>query len=117
MDPALPHSNAGLASGDEARPGIARVRIDYREVVATFVALVILTAVELGVARMPGIGYVPRTMALVAIALAKASLIALFFMHLKYETTVLKLTVALPLATPPLYGLILMGDAVWRHLG
>ncbi len=99
---------------EETRPNKAAVHFDRRELVAAFVALAILTAVELSVARLPGIGHAARAIALIALAIAKASLIALFFMHLKHETTILKLTVAVPLAAPPIYGLVLIADTIWR---
>ncbi len=35
-------------------------------------------------------------------------------MHLKHETRVLKLTVALPLAAPTIYAIVLMTEAAWR---
>jgi caa(3)-type oxidase subunit IV len=53
--------------------------------------------------------------ALVLIAIAKASLIALFYMHLRYETRVLRATVFAPLLAPGLYGIVLIAEAGWRH--
>ena len=46
-----------------------------------FVALAILTVVEVGVTYLP----VPRVPILIPLALIKASLVALFYMHLKYD--------------------------------
>jgi cytochrome c oxidase subunit 4 len=46
-----------------------------------FVGLVILTAIEVGITYLP----VPRAPILIPLALAKASLVALFYMHLKSD--------------------------------
>jgi len=42
--------------------------------------------------------------------------VGLYYMHLKYETRVLKLTIAIPLATPAFYALVLIAESAWRHL-
>ncbi|HTN52555.1 MAG TPA: cytochrome C oxidase subunit IV family protein [Anaeromyxobacter sp.] len=81
-----------------------------------FGVLAVLTLVELGVARTPGIPRGAAIPALVCLAIAKAALIALFYMHLRYETRVLRLTVLGPLVAPAVYGLALMADATWRLL-
>jgi cytochrome c oxidase subunit 4 len=52
--------------------------------VAVFVALAILTALEVTVTYLP----LPRIPILVPLALIKASLVALFYMHLKYDRRV-----------------------------
>jgi len=49
--------------------------------VLVFVGLVILTAIEVGVTYLP----VPRVPILIPLALAKASLVALFYMHLSSD--------------------------------
>lgn len=46
-----------------------------------FIILVILTGIEIAVTYLP----VPRVPILVPLSLAKASLVALFYMHLKYD--------------------------------
>jgi cytochrome c oxidase subunit 4 len=46
-----------------------------------FAALAALTAVEIGVTYLP----LPRAAILVPLALVKAGLVALFYMHLKYD--------------------------------
>lgn len=90
-----------------------RERTSY---LAAFGVLVVLTLVELGLVRSGGIPHRAAVIALVAIAAAKAMLIGLFYMHLRYETRILKLTVLGPLVAPAVYGLLLMLDAAWRHL-
>lgn len=84
--------------------------------VVAFAVLIALTLVELGVARTGGIPRRAVIVALVALAVAKAALIALFYMHLRYETRILRLTVLGPLVAPAVYGLVLMADAAWRLL-
>ena len=91
----------------------ARERTPY---LAAFGVLIALTLVEIGIVRMGGIPHGAAVVALIAIALAKAALIALFYMHLRYETRILKLTVMGPLVAPAIYGLLLMLDAAARHL-
>lgn len=81
-----------------------------------FVVLAVLTALEVGVAKMPGIGKELMVSALVLLAVTKAAFVALFFMHLKSETRALKLTIALPFAAPVLYAFVLIGEAAWRLL-
>ena len=51
---------------------------------AVFVALAVLTALELTVTYLP----IPRIPILIPLALIKASLVALFYMHLRYDKKV-----------------------------
>ena len=81
-----------------------------------FLALLILTALEVGVVYVPDINKTLLVVALVGMALTKAGLVALFFMHLKYETRALRWTVAVPMCTPGFYALILIAEAAWRYL-
>ena len=87
-------------------------RVQY---LTTFIVLGALTLVELGVSRTQGIARTAVVVALVTLAVAKAALIALFYMHLRYETRVLRVTVFAPLLAPALYGLVLIAEAAWRH--
>lgn len=79
-----------------------------------FVLLGVLTLVELGVARTSGVPRAAVIVALVTIAVAKAALIALFYMHLRFETRILRFTVLAPLLAPAVYGVILMAEAGTR---
>ena len=79
--------------------------------VVVFAVLGVLTLVELGVARTPGIAKLGVVVALVALAIAKAALIALFYMHLRFETGILRLTVLGPLVAPAVYGIVLIAEA------
>jgi cytochrome c oxidase subunit 4 len=84
--------------------------------VAAFAVLIALTLVEIGVVRSGGIPHRAGVVALIALAIAKAAVIALFYMHLRYETRFLRITVLGPLVAPAVYGLLLMLDAAWRHM-
>lgn len=80
-----------------------------------FGLLLLLTVLEVGIAQPQlGISKTLMRLGLVGMALAKAALVALFYMHLKHETRVLRLTVAIPLATPALYAVVLISEAAWR---
>jgi cytochrome c oxidase subunit 4 len=94
----------------------ARGAAHRAQYVVTFVVLGVLTLVELGVVRMPGIPTIGVRIALVTLAVAKAALIALFYMHLRFETPILRLTVLVPLVTPAIYGLILIAEAGARAM-
>lgn len=99
------------AQGDPAARG-ATHRAQY---LVIFVVLAVLTVVELGVALSPGIPKAAVVVALVALALSKAALIALFYMHLRFETRILRLTVFGPLVAPAVYGIVLIAETAWRH--
>jgi caa(3)-type oxidase subunit IV len=94
----------------------ATLHAEPREVLAVFGGLLVLLLVEVALVKTPGIARSAVTVLLLALAVAKAVLIGFFFMHLKHESRVLRLTVLGPLAAPPLYALALMADAAWRLL-
>jgi cytochrome c oxidase subunit IV len=100
------------AVSSAARVPKARERAPY---LIAFAILIALTLVEIGVVRSAGIPHRAAMVALISIAVAKAALIALFYMHLRYETRILKLTVLGPLVAPAVYALLLMLDAARRH--
>jgi caa(3)-type oxidase subunit IV len=68
----------------------------------------------LGLVYVPGIGKAALVGGLVLLAVAKAALVLLFFMHLGNERRALKLSVLLPFLLPAVYALVLVGDALWR---
>jgi cytochrome c oxidase subunit 4 len=95
-----------------AETGGVRARATHRgQYVAVFVVLGVLTLVELGVATTEGIAKPAVVVALVGLAIAKAALIALFYMHLRFETRILRLTVLGPLVAPAVYGVVLIAEA------
>jgi cytochrome c oxidase subunit 4 len=88
--------------------------VNRKEYWVVFVALAVLTALEVAVVYVPGIPKGLLVSALILLAVAKASCVGLFYMHLKHETRILKLTVAIPLATPAVYAVVLVLEAAWR---
>lgn len=63
---------------------------------AVFAALAVLTAVEVGVAFL-GLGRVTTIIVLVGLAVWKAVLVALYYMHLRFEPPRLIIMVVAPL--------------------
>lgn len=90
----------------------ARARRGY---LIVFAALVALTALELAVAQTLKANRQTMIALLIGLALAKAGCVALSFMHLGSERRPLKLLVAIPMALPPLFAVVLMLEAAWRH--
>lgn len=88
---------------------------DRREYFMVFGALFALTVLEVVLAN-PKLG-ISRTLVgigLVGMAVTKAAMVGFFYMHLKHETKFLKYTVAIPMATPAFYALVLVTEAAWR---
>ncbi|GEJ56786.1 cytochrome C oxidase subunit IV family protein [Anaeromyxobacter diazotrophicus] len=90
-----------------------RARTSRREILAVFAGLVVMTLAEVAVASASGVARGPRMVALILLAVAKAVLVGLFFMHLRYETRILRLTVFGPLVAPAAYALALVAEAAW----
>lgn len=105
----------GAAHGAHGDHGDHEHKPNRREYWVIFAALLVLTLLEVGIAQ-PGLGISKTLMrlGLVGMALTKAVLVALFYMHLKHETRVLRLTVFIPLSTPALYAVVLISEAAWR---
>jgi len=78
--------------------------------------LLVLTLAEVGVASISGLSKSWVVSALLLLAVVKAALVGLFYMHLVHETNVLKWTVAIPMVTPVLYAVVLIAEASWRLL-
>ena len=89
--------------------------INRKEYWMVFGALFVLTILEVGVVYA-GVPKTPLFLALSGLALVKASLVGLFFMHLKHETKILRRTVAIPMSIPAFYALILIAEGAWRRL-
>ena len=76
-----------------------------------FITLMIMTAVTVAVAKLPlGLGVGLGIFLGLAIAVFKASLVAMYFMHLKYEVRSTWTLVAFPLALLVLIAFALMPD-------
>jgi caa(3)-type oxidase subunit IV len=84
-----------------------------KEYIVIFFVLTVLTAVEVGLKYMP----IARSMmigGLITLALAKATCVAMFYMHLKSETRSLKLVVGIPMLFPALYAVVLIIESIAR---
>jgi caa(3)-type oxidase subunit IV len=86
-----------------------------REVGRVFAAVVVVTFVEIAVSRA-AVARNTVVGALVLLAMLKAWLVGMFFMHLRHETNVLRRTVFWPLLGFGLYGIGLVLDGIWRAL-
>jgi caa(3)-type oxidase subunit IV len=80
-----------------------------------FLILALLTALEVGVASVHG-SRNAVVVALFGLALVKAASVALFYMHLKWETRLLRGLFLIPLALPVFYALVLITEAAWRRV-
>src|SRR5713226_8255897 len=76
---------------------------------AIFWYLAILTVVELGVIFMP-LAKVTIGVLLCALALGKATLVAMYFMHLRFEARTLGMVAITPLAIATLLVFLLLPD-------
>ncbi|HTL54006.1 MAG TPA: cytochrome C oxidase subunit IV family protein [Planctomycetota bacterium] len=75
-----------------------------------FAALVVLTGITVGVSYVPGLS--PEWALIVAMAIAslKATMVALFFMHLKFEIKPIYLVVGVPVVLTLILIVALMPD-------
>ena len=89
--------------------------INRKEYWMVFGALFVLTILEVGVVYL-GIAKTPLFIALSGLAIVKATLVGLFFMHLKHETRILRRSIAIPMSIPAFYALILIAEGAWRRL-
>lgn len=101
------------AVGAAGGPAAPAPRKRYFQV---FGALCALTVAEIGVVYVPGIAHGLLVSALILLAVAKAALVLVYYMHLGHETRGLKLTVILPFLLPAIYALVLIAEAAWRLL-
>jgi len=76
--------------------------------------LLVLTVAEVGVANVTSLSKGLLVSALVLLALVKAALVGLFYMHLVHERNVLKWSVVVPMVSPVLYAVVLIAEASWR---
>lgn len=78
--------------------------------------LLVLTLAEVGVASIGGLAKSWLVSALILLALVKAALVGLFYMHVAHETNILRWSVTIPMASPVLYAVVLIAEASWRRL-
>lgn len=81
--------------------------------VAVFAALAVLTGAEVWTAQA-GLGRSALLWLLVGLALLKALLVALSFMHLSHERWGIKLGILIPLGIAALLALVLAAETAWR---
>jgi len=89
--------------------------VNRKEYWTIFTVLTVLTLLEVGIVYL-GIAKTPLFIALSGLALVKATCVGLFFMHLKYESRIMKLSVAIPMSIPAFYAVILIAEGAWRRL-
>ncbi len=75
-----------------------------------------LTVLEVGV-PMVVTAQVPKVALLVSMAIAKAVLVALYFMHLRFERTLLGVIALTPMIICAFLLFMLMPDISWRWIG
>ena len=82
------------------------------------VYLAVLTGLEIAIAT-PGLGLAQALVAigLISMAMCKAALVMMFYMHLKDESRVLRNVVLLPFFFPPFYAMVLMAEGYARIHG
>ena len=101
-----PDVSAG-GTGSEAQAAVADAGHEQPRYMLIWGALAVLTAIEVGVAFI-GLSRSATILALLGLAVWKALLVAMYFMHLKYESTALKVIAAVPLIPAALLILIVL---------
>jgi len=92
----------------------SNVHINRKEYWTIFFVLFVLTVLEVGVVFIPGIAKVPMVAALSSMAIVKACLVGWFFMHLSHDTPTIRNGIAISMAIPFFYALVLIADALWK---
>ena len=81
------------------------------------IPIAVLTVLEVGLAYLDKqLGKTALVTGLVGLALAKATCVALYYMHLKHETKYMRYTVGFPMVFPALYAFILIAEGIYRAL-
>ena len=91
----------------------AKAHDKKRPYLQVFVALAVLTAVEVGLASL-ALDRTLRVLILLGLSAAKAALVALFYMHLRYDHRILALIGGFPLFLVVIMLVIFLAD---RSLG
>ena len=86
--------------------------ISYRKLTAIWIALLILTALTVGISRVELGGY--KVAAALAIACLKAGLVIAIFMHMKYEGRLLRWLLFLALITLAIFIGLTFFDVLYR---
>ena len=77
---------------------------------AVWIWLAVLTILEVGVTLIPELAIIVKALLLVALAVGKALLVALYFMHLRFETRTLGAIVLTPFVICVFLVFMLMPD-------
>jgi cytochrome c oxidase subunit IV len=103
-----------MSAEADASPSIqAPVRERARGLVAAVLALLALTALEVGVVDLP-VDRSARITALVGLSMTKLLLVLTTFMRLRREPGILRFAVIAPLLLAPAFAVALMLDVVFR---
>ena len=86
-----------------------------RQALVTFAVLLGLTALEVAVSQVGG-HHREVVAALIGLATVQGLVQVLYFMHLRWETKMLRLYILLPLSLPVIYAVVLIADGIWRRL-
>ncbi|GBD31925.1 MAG: hypothetical protein KatS3mg081_2359 [Gemmatimonadales bacterium] len=81
--------------------------------VAVWFYLAVLTAVEIGVAFLSHLPKVVLMLALIFLAIWKALLVALYFMHLRFESNRLRIMAIAPLPLAVILVLAVITEYLW----
>lgn len=84
-----------------------------KEYMIIFVVLAVLTGLEIWVAEVNGISKVGKGSALTFLAVAKAFLVAYYYMHLKEDTKWMKFIAAVPIMAG-VYATVLCLEAIYK---
>ena len=100
-----------MRSVNDTRPDVGPASVDVRPYLAVFGALMVLTVVTVAVSYLQ-MATTPTVLVALAIATAKAALVAMFFMHLKGERPM----VYWPLALTAFLFVGLLASLIWGEL-
>jgi cytochrome c oxidase subunit 4 len=81
--------------------------------IAIWVYLAVLTAVEVGVAFMSHLPKLTLMLVLIFLAVWKALLVAMYFMHLKFERWRLRTIFMIPLPLAVLLVIVVITESIW----
>ncbi len=83
---------------EPAAPAKTEARHRHTNPIAVYVALAVATVIEVGITLLHGIPHAQIVPVLLALSFVKAALVALYFMHLRYEKWIYSLIFATPAA-------------------
>ena len=85
--------------------------VDRKEAMIIFFVLFVLTVLEVAVVYVPGISAAMLVGIIVVMAVVKAGIVGMYYMHLKHDTEMLQWTVIIPMLIPALYAFVLVVEA------